>query len=300
MKIIDTFNDFKLYYDKYKDKSIEDKIHGWLNEYIIKYPELKRKCLEDYEKYNVSWVEVATEKVFPKIDNTYVLMEDAHKNILANCEKIVSQFNEVFNIKFNVNIVLYVGIGNGAGWATYYDNTPAVLLGLDKIAELGWNSEETLYGLISHELCHLLHEQLRGKEDGIIAIGEKIADSRELSLWNLYEEGFAQRCEQIVVGQDKYHEDTDGEWTKWCNDNKDRMKKLYIDLVDKGETTNIFYGSWFNVEGHSQVGYFLGCELIKQLQGKMDIKDIATLELGKIYEIVERYLREKNEIYILN
>jgi hypothetical protein len=38
-----------------------------------------------------------------------------------------------------------------------------------------------------------------------------------------------------------------------------------------------FFGSWYEIEGRSQSGYFLGSEVIKRLEVRMDLKEIAVL-----------------------
>jgi hypothetical protein len=61
----------------------------------------------------------------------------------------------------DVVLVIYVGLENGAGWVTTLQGKPAVLLGLESIAECGWTDPQTLAGLVAHELGHVIHQQWR-------------------------------------------------------------------------------------------------------------------------------------------
>ena len=40
----------------------------------------------------------------------------------------------------------------------------------------------------------------------------------------------------------------------------------------------VFFGSWFDVEGHKQTGYFLGHEAVRRLEEQMSLQDIALIE----------------------
>jgi len=47
--------------------------------------------------------------------------------------------------------------------------------------------------------------------------------------------------------------------------------------VDQGEDMRPFFGSWFDLHGQKQTGYFLGHELIRTLQNKMSLQEVALL-----------------------
>jgi len=38
-----------------------------------------------------------------------------------------------------------------------------------------------------------------------------------------------------------------------------------------------FFGSWFDLRGQKQTGYFLGHEIIKKMQERMSLQEIALL-----------------------
>ena len=51
----------------------------------------------------------------------------------------------------------------------------------------------------------------------------------------------------------------------------------FLRRVDQGEDMRPFFGSWFDLRGKKQTGYFLGHELIARLQQRMSLRDVALL-----------------------
>ena len=123
-----------------------------------KYPELKRLLILDYESEGLDALESLISSVFNYTNETIELMNETSDMI----EEIVKNIN---NKKSNfygeepldILVVVYHGLGNSAGWATTYQNMPAILLGVEKIVDLEWNSYMKLEDLISHEYAHLIH-----------------------------------------------------------------------------------------------------------------------------------------------
>ncbi len=145
------------YWSQVKDRSIEDQLDAWETEYMALWPDLLDKQLDDYSSQNAEWRQIAREKVFPYLAKRLPAMQQAHQTLLELCEPIYSRVKQVFAFESDVILVIYVGIGCGAGWATTFRNTPAVLFGLENIAESGWDESEAITGLVAHELGHLVH-----------------------------------------------------------------------------------------------------------------------------------------------
>jgi len=53
--------------------------------------------------------------------------------------------------------------------------------------------------------------------------------------------------------------------------------------VDTGKPVSPFFGSWLEICGKSETGYFLGYEVIKELEKQFNLKEIALLENTEIY-----------------
>jgi hypothetical protein len=165
-----------------------------------------------------------------------------------------------------------VGIGLGAGWATTYQNSPALLFGLENIAEEGWSKPAAIEGLIAHELGHLIHFHWRAQAGKAIGSGP---------WWQLYEEGFAERCEHVLLGEDSWHMASGTGyqgWPEWCRENKSWLAAEFLKRAGSGEDIRPFFGSWLNLRGQRQTGYFLGHELVKKLGEHKTLAEIAVLD----------------------
>lgn len=285
IEVIDTFKDFKACFEDNLNISVEEKIDLWGNCYINKYPELETKCKRDYEDNGYSWRDIACNMVFNRTKDDFDKMLAAYANIKNSLQDINKKVIQVFNIEPSLYIVLYCGLCNSAGWVDTYGGKRAILYGIDKIAELNWHTIEKIRPLIAHELCHVVHFEIRG-EDELTGID---ANNYNNGIWRIYEEGFAQYYQQKLTG-DKV--DSRGiEWYKDCTLNKHKLKTLYFEaLQNKQEGTKSFFGDWYKVINISDAGYFLGAELIKELNEIYNIGQIAKLSFNEIENAVIRFL----------
>lgn len=278
-EVIDTFPAFMSFWDKARRLSTEEQIYGWEKEYMASWPELLTKQVNSYVEDKLDWRQIAREKVFPYFNERLPAMQEAHDNLLKLSVPLYERSCKALDFKSDLVIVIYTGIGIGAGWATTFRDTPAVLFGLENIAECGWSSREAIEGLFAHELGHLVHYHWRGQ----------IIEYAATDPWQrLHEEGFAQRCEDLISGAESFHQTssiTGGDWLSWCQSHKGLLAAEFLKTVAEGKTIAPFFGSWFEIRGKSETGYFLGYEVIKELEKKHNLKEIALL---KDYE---RYLR---------
>lgn len=285
--IIDTFRDFELCFQYKLDSTIEEKIHIWENCYMSKYPELEKKLKEDYELNDYSWRKIAEEMVFIRTKKDFHKMLHIHRNLFKVIDIINAKVDKTFNGDLDINVVLYSGLCNSAGWVDTYDNKRAILLGIDKIAELGWDSIEKLESLLAHELCHVIHFEIRG-EDNLPDDTDRNCYNK--GIWDLYEEGFAQFFQYRLLGKEI---DSRGkEWTEKCKNHERQLKKLYLKaLFDEEKGTQDFFGDWFEVLGISDAGYYLGAEFIRRLNYQYSIKHIAKLQFNEIKNHAEDFLK---------
>jgi len=110
-------------------------------------------------------------------------------------------------------------------------------------------------------------------------------------LFELYSEGFAQRCEHIILGADTWHQAQDDSWLRWCFEHKAWLAGEYLRRCREGVPVNEFFGSWFDIQGKRQTGYFLGHELVRWLQRDSQMKTIATLPVEEVRRRTIEYLR---------
>ena len=285
--IIDTYPSFREYWERVKARSIDEQIKAWETDYMSRYPQLFKLQVEGYEDMGVDWRKIAREKVFPKLPSLLPFIEEAWRNLREVVPRAFSKFNGFWEREFNVVFVLYVGIGCGAGWATEYCERYAVLLGLENIAELGWHKARELEGLVLHELSHIAHMALR-------RVSPKEFEALEASpFFLLYSEGFATRCEHLILGREDWRIASDSSWLEWCRENIVFLASEYLRRVERGEPINDFYGSWLNIKGRSQTGYYLGHEFIKSLEEDMDLEEIATMSVKEVESRVKAFLEQR-------
>ena len=283
-EVIDTFDDFLSYWGVACSKTLTQQIELWQTSYMIRYPELLEKQVQDYKNYGLDWREIAKDKVFPKMPDYLQLMQEARENLLKVCGAVYERASQVLGLDFDVTFVIYVGIGCGAGWATQYNNGPACLFGLEKIAELKWYRKESLRGLTAHELGHLVHMGWRNEWDSFTR-------NQRNPLFLLYSEGFAERCEHLILEVKTWREAPDKNWLLWSRQHKAWIAGEYLRRVYNGLPVNDFFGDWLNVQGKSQIGYFLGYEFVRWLEKEHSIREIATLSFENVKEQALSYLR---------
>lgn len=70
--------------------------------------------------------------------NNAVKLEQVHSSFVEATQRLQKRFIEAFGNDLDVDIILYLGLCNGAGWATSLTGKKTVLLGIEKIIELDW------------------------------------------------------------------------------------------------------------------------------------------------------------------
>lgn len=278
-EILDTFPSFLAVWHETQQSSVNVQINTWLERYMSSYPELLQKQLDDYASLNEDWRLTAKERIFPALPERLPAMQTAHDNLLKVCNTVYELCRGATGFDNDLVCVIYAGLGCGAGWADEYEGKPAILFGLENIAEEGWQERETLEGLVAHETGHLVHFEWRRKA-GLA--------NQEGAWWQLYTEGFAQRCEGLILGRSSWHmrrSAPEKGWLEWCQDNQGWLASEFLRRVDQDEDMRPFFGSWFELRGYKQTGYYLGEEIIKSLQEQMDLHEVALLTN------IEGYLR---------
>jgi len=280
--IVDTFPSFLGSVLASQPATVNQWLTCWTEQYMIHWPTLYEMVVTDYAEQGEDWRQIAREKVFPVMNDQLPAMELAYKNLIRMIEPIEQRACHRFDFSGNVGYVLYVGIGNGAGWVTRYDGRPAVLFGLEGIVDSGFDEPNRLEGLVAHELGHVLHHSWR--EAGALTLGSG-------PWWQLYEEGFAQFCESEIVNTDSWHMRSSrlgDDWLAWCQENRAWLASEFIRVTDQGQSVRPFFGSWYDVSGRKQTGYFLGHQVIKHLARSMSLTTIAMLKDGPALQDIIR------------
>lgn len=209
-----------------------------------------------------------------------------HSSFLAVTEKLDEKVCRCFGRGIDCDVVLYLGLCNGAGWVTQINGRATVLLGIEKILELGWYEPEAMYGLVYHELGHIWHSCYGQHE-------QDIADGRLSFVWQLFSEGVAMCFEQELVGdRDFYRQDTDG-WKIWCESNFARILSDFDrDLAHMTRQTQRYFGDWCDYCGHGDVGYYIAARFVRSMLETRSFDDVIGLSCEKVFELYCEFVRK--------
>lgn len=283
-KIVDTLPTFLQYWQDARHHPLEVQVDLWLAHYAPQWPVLADKQQQAYAEDGLDWRTVLKDRVFPFLPERVPLMEQARHRLLACIPAVYGKARDVVGLDFDVVFVI-LAIGWG-GWATQYQGERACLLGLDTIVELGWTEKETMSGLVAHELGHLLQLEWRARRD---------LPSGEGPFWDMYQEGFAQRCEHLILGDDTWHM-TAGQptWLPWCQNHQSWLASEFLKTAARGDPVYNFFGSWaeFNICGYHDCGRFLGHEMLRRWEKDTEFRDMALLTPAQVDDRLRQALEE--------
>ena len=275
MRIIDTYSDIKSLFQSMNNgfnleqwKLYADDILNGLSE----------KLLADSKGYDFE------NDILPVLNLVYKndKLDEAHNSFL----EVISDLNErivtATGGELQVAIVFYVGLCNGAGWATELNGEKLILLGVEKIIELDWCDINNIRGLIYHEIGHIWHKTV-GR------FYQEIKSTCDKSIMQLYQEGIAMYFEQLVTNDFNHYHQNENNWLNWCIDNKKKIAAEYLKRLKSDESTQDFFGDWNNYQGYSNVGYFIGCEFVKRLAKNYTQNEFLNLDIDTIYKEFVKY-----------
>lgn len=194
-------------------------------------------------------------------------------------ERIISKIGK----EINADIVLYLGLCNGAGWVTEINGRTVVLLGIEKIIELDWISADDMRGLIYHELGHVYQAQYG-------ALEQKAENNEKAFIWQLFTEGVAMYFEQALVDDTNYyHQDKDG-WKEWCDNHFEQiLSDFQSDLPTMNNQNQRYFGDWADYHGKDDVGYYLGARFVHHLLESYKFDDLINFDIDKVCELFEQF-----------
>ena len=132
-------------------------------------------------------------------------LEEMHQSFLAATEGAFGALGSKVRRPGRGPGALCGACATGRGWATALNGRDAVLLGMEKILELGWVSLGDIQGLIYHELGHIYHSQ-HG------CFRQKVEEGPQRFVWQLFAEGVAMCFEQELVGDDQFYQQDKNGW----------------------------------------------------------------------------------------
>jgi hypothetical protein len=287
IEILDTFPRFERLWPSINHLSTKQQIDAWADTYLKHWPELLAKQVENYSEVGVDWRSVANRRIFPNLESRFHAMQRIHRVLLRQIPRAARQIGERLGVEFPIRCAIYVGVGCGAGWATTYQGTPAVLFGLENAAELAWSDSTSVRALVTHELAHLVHDRWRFRA--------KRASLKDHSgvWWNLYAEGFATHCERNLGALGGSHSlPRKRDWLPWCQAHRRFLAREFLRTVTARRSTKRFFGSWYRLREHIETGYFLGSEMVREWERTAPLQSIALWELPEIRERGHSALRK--------
>ncbi|MHB9031567.1 MAG: hypothetical protein ACYC6L_00825 [Anaerolineae bacterium] len=265
--VIDTIPAFIAYWAANRRKEAQSQLDAWAGRYMASWPDLLKLQLDAYAEDGLDWRQAAAAHVLPVLDKSMPEIFAAHQILTACAPTVVACARARLPGFFPVTLVYYVGVGLGAGWAAYLEGRPAILYGLENIAACRWANALAISGLTAHEYAHLWHMERR-RERGLSRAPEP--------WWSLYEEGLAAFIENYVLGRPSWHmQSAQPGWLAWCRSHRAWLAGEYLRYQKEGLPITPFYGTWYNLGGYQQTGYFLGHELIARFAAEMPLEMLA-------------------------
>jgi len=270
MKIIDSFFDMMELINKMDGEFDIDLWETYIEKIATGLSKKLKFDSNNYDFYN---------DIIPVINlaiNDTGKLKEAHNSFTKSMEYLSDKIQNVVGFNLQVDIIFYIGLCNGAGWATELNGRKIVLLGVEKIIELDWCDCDDIKTLVYHELGHIWHDQT-----GTFQIANTI---REKYMLQLFREGIATYFEQTLSGNLFYYRWNKEDWLKWCVNNKRKLFTEFLKRLQSNESAQDFFGDWNNYCGYSDVGYFIGCEFVKLLARKYSLSEIVNLELIQVFD----------------
>lgn len=257
-------------------------------------------CMDTWVKYINSIVpdssEIFTRKIkrydfdsqcLPVIKNA-LARKNKRAEVIAAFETITNRLDEkiktVFHRELDADVILYLGLCNGAGWVTKFNGKIMVLLGIEKIIELDWCSEKEMYGLIYHELGHVYQYQYG-------TLDTECPNSADGFIWQLFTEGIAMYFEQTLIGNlEFYHQDRDG-WKTFMDTHFEELKQdFYHDLNSMDSRTQRYFGDWVKYHGFGDAGYYLAAKFIQFILTSYDFDHVVSFDLPAVKGLFKEFV----------
>ena len=235
---------------------------------------LSEVVIEDASGYNFE------KDIVPIINNVYDNKERINKLEII-FHDVLKDVDEIIKKKTGRNleceIILYLGLGNGAGWVIEHCGKTLILLGIEKILKLNLDKYDEMKKLIFHELGHVYQSQY-----GTL---NKQFDSKSLQmLWQLYMEGIAVYFEQSIMEGNTSNTQYLNFWKESLEKSLPQLKKDFRNDLDvlNDRFTQRYFGDWVFYNGYCDAGYFLGEKFVNYLCLKKEFNDILDLSIEEI------------------
>ncbi len=280
IKIIDTYNQIG---DLFIGGNFD--FEKWKKYINSMYPDCDKMFTDDVKEYIATGKYTFEQDFLPIINNVFnnPKLDAIHRSFLMVIDGLNKKIERKFGREVDAEIVLYLGLCNGAGWVTDINGKTVILLGVEKIIELDWCSIDDMRGLIYHELGHVYQAQY-----GVLE--RESAEDAKNFIWQLFVEGVAMYFEQLLVGDIKYyHQDKNG-WKAWCDEHFVRiLQDFKNDLATMTEKDQRYFGDWADYHGKGDVGYYLGARFVHFMLQKYKFDEIIDFDIDAVCTALEEF-----------
>ena len=279
IRIFDTYRGLT---DLLQDGFGLDKWRNYLNNY---YDGIADLCYKDLTDCIDMGIYIYDRDILPIINassngDALSLLHQSFKEVTQGLNEKIKR---CFGREIDADIVLYLGLCNGAGWVTTVIDRVCILLGVEKIIELNWIDTDSMRGLLYHELGHVYQWQY-----GILEC--EAHNSRQVFIHQLFTEGIAMYFEQEIIGNhDYFHQDRNG-WKAWCDTNFQQIKDdFFNDIASMTQNNQRYFGDWASYHGKGDVGYYLGCRFVQDLLKTDNFDSIIGYDLEQVCSAFDKW-----------
>lgn len=245
---------------------------------------------DDLQEYIDSGSYTYEDDILPILNRVqgHPFLETFHTSFVRVTNGLNQRIIDCFAHELEIDIVLYLGLCNAAGWVTNINGRDVILLGIEKILELSWYDEDSMYGLIYHELGHIYHKQYGAFE-------QEGRNQSQNFIWQLFTEGIAMYFEQLLMNDlSYYHQNKDG-WKNWCDAHFQQiLMDFQADLPAMTRFNQRYFGDWVDYCGRADVGYYLGARFVQDLCSRYDFEQLIRLEIEEVTREFFRFAEENH------
>lgn len=245
---------------------------------------------DDLQEYIDSGSYTYEDDILPLLNGVqgHPFLETLHTSFVRVTNGLNQRIIDCFAHELEIDIVLYLGLCNAAGWVTDINGRDVILLGIEKILELSWYDEDSMYGLIYHELGHIYHKQYGAFE-------QEGRNQSQNFIWQLFTEGIAMYFEQLLMNDlSYYHQNKDG-WKNWCDAHFQQiLMDFQADLPAMTRFNQRYFGDWVDYCGRADVGYYLGARFVQDLCSRYDFEQLIRLEIEEVTREFFRFAEENH------
>ena len=245
---------------------------------------------DDLQEYIDSGSYTYEDDILPLLNRVqgHPFLETLHTSFVRVTNGLNQRIIDCFAHELEIDIVLYLGLCNAAGWVTNINGRDVILLGIEKILELSWYDEDSMYGLIYHELGHIYHKQYGAFE-------QEGRNQSQNFIWQLFTEGIAMYFEQLLMNDlSYYHQNKDG-WKNWCDAHFQQiLMDFQADLPAMNRFNLRYFGDSVDYCGRADVGYYLGARFVQDLCSRYDFEQLIRLEIEEVTREFFRFAEENH------